>query len=431
MPPSHVRSFYMKPVLLLPLAALLAGCPKSGPSVKTPTPTPIPTPIPTATPEPDPETPTPETPVRTVELEPLRIDVVETDKGLSATVYDARTLLDDGNDALMQRRFDEALAAYDHLLTDFPDSKLALPAIYNAGLALEGKRDFGGAADRYRRLMTLSTRDSVDYLDAEFRLGRVLVEVAQYTEVEKVFAHILERDDLVPADRIEALAWQGQAQVAMKDYVAAEETLRSALAFYRSVQATDPIDTTYFAAMCQYFLAEIPDRQFREVPLRYPETQLAKDLEHKSQRFLLAQDRYVKAVEYKDPYWATRAVHRIGVMYKEFWDAWMAVPIPADFNDREAKEYIKQVNEEPQLRKLLEKALLYHERNINMARNANLSTEWSESSKVQAEGVRRLIAAIQRGEYVTPGPEAAKAGAIEPSPGAAAPSDYIPGRVEL
>ena len=34
-------------------------------------------------------------------------------------------------------------------------------------------------------------------------------------------------------------------------------------------------------------------------------------------------------------------------MYKEFWDEWMAVPIPADFNPEEAKEYVKQVNEEP------------------------------------------------------------------------------------
>lgn len=370
---------------------------------------------------------------KTFELEPLRIDVVQGEGGkLESKAYDARTLLDDGNDALMQKRFDEALAAYDHLLADFPDSKLVVPALYNAGLALEGKRDFGGAADRYRKLMTVAPKESTDYLDAQFRLGRVLVEVAQHVEVEKVFTDILERNDLHPGDRIEALAWLGVAQIEQKDYTAAEDTLRRALAFYREVSATEHFESTYFIAMVQYHLAEIPDRQFREIPLRYPEEQLRVDLEQKSQRFLLAQDRYVKTVEHKDPYWATRAVFRVAEMYKEFWDAWMSVPIPTDLNAEEAKEYVKQVNEEPQLKRLLEKALLYHERNVTMARNANLTTEWSTASKQRAEEMKQVIARIQRGDYITPGPAAASVGAVSGGAGGTTgPTEYIPARVEL
>src|SRR5687768_14709280 len=78
-------------------------------------------------------------PVKTIELEPLRIDVVDGPDGPRAEAYDARMLLEEGNDALMQRRFDEALEKYQHLATDFPDSALVLPALYNSGLALEGK----------------------------------------------------------------------------------------------------------------------------------------------------------------------------------------------------------------------------------------------------------------------------------------------------
>jgi tetratricopeptide (TPR) repeat protein len=92
-------------------------------------------------------------PPKVVELEPMRIDVVETPTGQEAHAYDARSLLEEGNEALILHKYDDALAAYDHLFKDFPDSKLVPPALFNAGQALEGKEDWAGAADRYRRLL--------------------------------------------------------------------------------------------------------------------------------------------------------------------------------------------------------------------------------------------------------------------------------------
>jgi hypothetical protein len=112
----------------------------------------------------------------------------------------------------------------------------------------------------------------------------------------------------------------------------------------------------------------------------------------------------------------------------------MAVPIPADFNPTEAKEYTKQVNEEPQLRKLLEKSLFFHEKNIAMAKNANVSTAWSHQSEVDVESVRKVIAQQQRGDYVTPGsagPQVAPKAIGPDSASARAPDVYIPPRLDL
>src|SRR5215468_9220046 len=79
-----------------------------------------------------PTTPPPSTPsAKTIELEPMRIDVVQTDNGMKSEIYDAGGLLDEGNDALLVHKYDDALRAYDHLITDFPDSKLVIPALYN------------------------------------------------------------------------------------------------------------------------------------------------------------------------------------------------------------------------------------------------------------------------------------------------------------
>jgi hypothetical protein len=223
--------------------------------------------------------------------------------------------------------------------------------------------------------------------------------------------------------------------VETKDYAGGEDVLRSALSFYKEKEATTKFETSYFVAMAQFYLAEIPHLQFLAIPLRYPEEQMRRDVDQKSQLFLLARDRYVKTVDYKSPYWATASVYQVAAMYKEFWDEWMAVPIPADFNPEEAKEYVKQVNEEPQLRKLLEKALFFHEKNIAMARNANLETPWSRQSETDVEGVRQVLARQQRGEQVTPGAPATPAPVQKPvSPDSVSrrvPDVYIPPRFDL
>ncbi len=366
-------------------------------------------------------------PPKAIELEPIRIDVVQTEDGLKSNTYDAAMLLDDGNDALLLKHYDEALAAYDHLLADFPDSKLVIPALYNAALALQGKGEWLAAADRFRRLVALAPAGSKDVLEAQMKLGAVLAEGQRFSESADVFRKVLERDDLQPSERIEALARLGFGLVETRDFTAGEEVLRSALAYFREVSGTTNLENTYYVAMAQFYLAEIPHRQFSAIPLRYPEFQLAKDVEQKSQLFLLARDRYVKTVDFRSGYWATAAVYQVGAMYKEYWGQWMAVPIPSDLTPDESKEYVKQVNEQEYLRKLLEKSMLFHERNVSFAREKNVRSEWSDASAKEVEIVRELLARQMRGDYITPGETPEPGGAPKPEQS----STYVPSRIDL
>jgi tetratricopeptide (TPR) repeat protein len=375
---------------------------------------------------------------RVVELEPMRIDVVQTPRGEEARSYDARSLLDEGNESLVLHKYDDALAAYDHLLVDFPDSRLVPPALFNAGQALEGKEDWTGAADRYRRLLhdaPATAELKEDRKNAYFRLAAVLAESGSYPDSIQALEQVLDWNDLSAEERVEALARLGFALIETRDYAGGEEVLRSAIAFHATASAKARFESPYFVGMAQFYLAEIPRLQFLAIPMRYPEEQMRRDVEQKSQLFLLARDRYVKTVDYRSPYWATAGVFQVASMYKEFWDEWMAVPVPADFNAAETKEYVRQVNEEPQLRKLLEKALFFHEKNIAMARNAGVETPWSRESETDVVSVREVLARQQRGDYVTPGSGQAPTPGTKPiSPDSAsvqAPAVYIPPRFEL
>lgn len=365
-------------------------------------------------------------------LEPLRI-VVGPGEG-SASAYDARALFEEGNDALMQHQLDAAVKLYDRLLEEFPESRLGPLGLYNAGLALEGKADFAAAAERYRSLLTRPDADAATTLDAQFRLGAVLAEADRYDEAAKVFEATLARKDLGAASRIEALSRLGFALLSTSDFVGAEEVLRSALAYHREIAATQHVDDDYYVAMCQYYLAAIPHRQFDVIPLRMPREQLGRDIAQKSDLFLLARDRYIKTVELKNPYWATAAVYQIGMMYKTFWDQFMAVPIPADLPADAIGEYVKAINEEPELKKLLEKAILYHERNVTMAKNAHLATAWSEASGAAAEEVLRLIARQATGELIRPGAGEAASRPVDPAGSSSdltPAKEYVPARPEL
>lgn len=372
---------------------------------------------------------------KVVELEPLRIEVSPDDPD-RARVYDARALLDEGNDALLLRRWDEAIAIYERLLRDFPESRLAPAAEYNIGLALEGKGDLAGAVERYRRVLHAAPPATSDYVDAQYRVGSLLAELDRHGEAVPVWEQVLRRDDLSPEDRIEALARLGFSLVELADYAGAEKVLRSAIDYHRSVVVEKPLESEFYVAMAQYYLADIPRRQFLAIPLRLPAEQLDRDVEQKSELVLLARERYIKTVEYKEPYWSTAAVFRLGEMHKAFWDDFMAVPIPSDLNEAERKAYVQAVNEEPQLRKLLEKAVMYHERNLALARNANAKTVWTEASEKQLKEVYEILAKQSRGELIQPGQPPAhrppgSPDAMPDGPPSAAPRDYIPPRADL
>src|SRR5690349_7667595 len=83
-----------------------------------------------------------------------------------------------------------AVAGSDRLITHFPDSRYVAASLYNAGLAAEGKKDYHGAIDRYRKLIErygspLTHTDGGrlpprDILDALFRMGACLAEVGNW-----------------------------------------------------------------------------------------------------------------------------------------------------------------------------------------------------------------------------------------------------------
>ena len=336
------------------------------------------------------------TPVRRITMEPIRFEVQPSGE---VQLQEADTAFAAAGEAFSAKRYDEAISTYESLVEKFPGSHFRIPSLYNAGLALEAKGDFAAAADHYRRLLALpetascSGRACEDVLDAQFRLGFVYGELKNWSAQAGVYRQVLDRKNLALQDRLEAQARYGVAQFQMRDFIASERTLRAQLDYYRLHELDERIESDFFVGMAAYYLGEIAHEQYKILPVRLPEKQMAADLEAKAQLVLQAQHRYLDTIRVKNPEWATAAGFQIGSLYREFYDDLVGAPVPPEL-DTEAREiYLEEVRKKVQT--LLKKAVSIHEKNLLMAERSGVSNEWVTRSNGEMEALKKLL---------TPGP---------------------------
>jgi tetratricopeptide (TPR) repeat protein len=334
-------------------------------------------------------------PERKIVMEPMRFEAKPSG---AVEAVDAASLFEAAGARFGAREFDAAAATYDRVVAEFPDSRYLLPALYNAGLALEGRGDRDGAARRYQQLIARAeggacdggARCAADLLDAYFRLGAVYVELERWQPVVELFGRVIERRDLTLSDRVEAMARRGEAQLQLGDLTAAERTFRDALALHRASETVERLDTDFFLGMAAYYLGEVAHRQFRALPVRLPEKQLAADLEAKAQLLLLAQARFFDAIRVNNVEWATAAGFQIGSLYRELYDDLVGAPTPPGVAGEAKDVYLEEVKKK--VRTLLQKAISIHEQNVLMAERNGVKNEWVRRSNEQMAQLRALLA---------------------------------------
>ncbi len=301
---------------------------------------------------------------------------------------DAASLFERAGAAYGDKDFDAALALFDRVVHDFPDSRYVVPSLYNAGLALEAKGDLAAAAERYRRI-TVEHADSKEAIDAWYRLGFVQAQAKNWPAAVDTYGQILARKDLGLGDRLEALARRGVAQFSAHDLLAAEHTFRDELAYYHAHEAEERLDSDFFVAMGAYYLGECAHEMYRALPVRLPERQLTRDLEAKARQLLVAQSRFLDAMRVNNGEWATAAGFQIGSLYREFYDDLVGAPVPPQLTGEAREVYLEEVRK--QVKTLLQKAISVHEKNLLMAERIGEKNEWVRRSNEQMEQLKKLL----------------------------------------
>jgi TolA-binding protein len=358
-------------------------------------------------------------PPQEVQMDPIKLHAVKGPDGVQhVETYDATELFERAGAALSEKRYDDAASAYERLLKEFPaETRYTKAALYNLGLAYQGKRDFATAIAKFQQLADQYAGTS-DAKDAQFQIGASYAEMGNWPTSAALFAQILERKDLTPDDKIEAMARRGFAQFELHDYDTAERTFHSVLWYFTSIESEERLQTDFYLGLAKYHLGEIPHEHFRAMPLRLPVKQMAIDMEEKARLLLVAQRQYIETIKLGNPQWASASGYQIGSLYEEFYDAFMHAPIPADLigdaNQEKREIYYEELRKK--IRILLEKALKTHEQNLMMLERLGVQNEWRDKSKLAFANLQKMLDPNFKFEFADPSAPAPAATPAPPTP---------------
>jgi len=353
-----------------------------------------------------------------VEMDPI-VFAARPEGGVS--MIDPEALFAEAGAAYADKRYRDAVAIWDRMVADFGNSRWINACLYNAGLALEAAGDLDGAAAHYRKLTSRDCGSACsDQIDGLYRLGSVYVEQKNWTAAAELWKQTLARKDITLSDRVEAQGRRAEAQFNLRDLGAAERTIREQQDLVKANADVERLDTDFFVGMGAYYLGRIAHEQYRLLPVRGPDKQMAEDLENKARMLVMAQARYLEAMRVNNVEWATAAGYQIGSLYHELYDDLINAPVQASGEAREV--YLEQLRE--RIKTLLQKAVAIHEKNLLMAERNGVENEWVKRSNEEMANLKRLL--VPGSPLPTP-----QAKPQPPAPPLPRPKDELPPRIVL
>lgn len=359
------------------------------------------------------------------ELEPMRITAHRTDEGTFETrAYDAEMLFREANRHLESGRCDQAVRLYDRVPSEFPSSRYVSPSLYNAGLCLLEGDELAQAAQRFERLLR-EVPGSPDVQHTRYQLANVYLRLERWDDSLEQARTLLDRTDLTPDERVEAMSYAAQAELGAGRRREAAERARTTLAFARTRPDDDRVTQVYHLAAANYVYAETIRLQAEAIAL--PEGGVAVQrpvLERRAQLILAAQREYFDTMRHTHPHWAAAAGYRIGEMYDHFWEAITTAPVPPpqstmnaeerQIYDQEYRTYLARL-----VKPLIRHSIRYWELTLMMVERTGVETEYTEKIREDLERARqRLLAQPEGPEGIDAVDRSRSSGNTEDSPGA-------------
>jgi tetratricopeptide (TPR) repeat protein len=266
-------------------------------------------------------------------------------------------------------------------------------------LCLQALGNLEAAAERYTKVRTLRPQ-SEDVKDSSFLLTEVLVQLERWTDAQKIADELLAREELSQEERLEAMARRAQALLGLAQLDEAERYAQSALSYFRTRAKDKPIRDEFFAAACNYVLADT--FRLRGEALPFPEglEEQKQILIRRAQLLLQAQREYFNTISYQNLdnlHWAAASGYRIGHMYDELWQSVMKAPVPANLRSTEGeKAYHEELAK--LVKPLIRHAIRYWEMTLMFIERAGVKTTWAEKTKSDLTRVRALLLEQPPGE---------------------------------
>jgi TolA-binding protein len=230
---------------------------------------------------------------------------------------------------------DEAVAAGRKFLERFPRSTSADDVYFLIGRAHEQGERWAEAARTYREFIQ-RTRDNDRKVEAQTRLGQVLLRSGNAREADRAF------DEAVRLGK----RLQG--------------SLRGGL---------------YYAAQARYLQGDAVLREYESIRIEGDVAGLRQRLDQKSRMLQRAASIYADVVQFRVAEWVTAALFQVGHIFEEYAEALRAAPIPEGLSEEERQSYQDQLA--AAIVPIEERALEAYEGGYQKAIELRIYNEWT------------------------------------------------------
>ncbi|MBL8678017.1 MAG: tetratricopeptide repeat protein [Myxococcales bacterium] len=343
--------------------------------------------------------------------------------------YDARLLFERASTALQTRRFDEAIADFSRLATEFPSSPLVPAAHFNIGQAHQAAGRHAEAIAAYNEAATRASAGGNNDLarDAWFRVAAVSETANRANDIVTATDRVLTIPQIALIDRVEALGRQAAARLALGDRAGATRAAQDAVSLVPTAEAVAALGDDTYIAQARFVLGEVSRLEGAAITVRVDETDMSViDLavQRRIQHVLHAHVLYNDAIRVGNPHWSAAAGFSIGEMYRSLWLSIVGAQLPCDWDEPVIRVYRDRTANNRYLRPLLQGSLRAFEATIGMARrNAIADNAWVQRAQAQLDEIQQFVLRGPGPELYRRSPECTAASTAVSSADAGAPSD--------
>jgi len=327
----------------------------------------------------------------TVEMDPMTFRVVDDEGSPRVEHMDPEVLFREGGRAFEALDYATAARKYALVHTHFPESRFALVSAFNAGLSFERDGRCAQAIPLYQHVAG-ATHGSKDAQDAYFRLASCYETLEDWARLEAAAETVLEPhySGIAVVDRIAGFTLRGLARQRRGALALAERDFKQALELYQHNLEDRALSTSPEVSLAQLQIGEIYRELFASIRFRLPTERMARDLEDKSNFFLMAQSAYLRTLRLSHARYAVVAGYRLGALYEVMYEDMMAAEIPPELNREEVAIYYEELRN--RIRPLLIRAIDVYERNLRMGqRFGRTGDDWIRRTEASLARLREVL----------------------------------------
>lgn len=316
-------------------------------------------------------------------------------------VKDHDALVDQAMDAFHAEQWADAVALFDVLLREYPNTPGSGAIAHNAGLALQHLGKHAEAVKRFAaaRILNTGTRTARDalFLQAESLelAGDVTAAALLYKDAledPKTQAEI--GGELGVLDAVEAAARMGLNWRAAGEVKNADDAFRKVERLYNDHRDVQTVGESEWVARSFFERGELYRELFATIRFKLPVERMKRDLEDKANLFLKAENAYYHCVRLHHKKWSLAAGHNIGGLYTRLIDDIDGAEVPAEIDATLADVYRDELWNHTE--KLAKRATIIYRKNIELGKTLGAAeSEWVLKSE---QGLSRMMDTIDRNQ---------------------------------